>query len=904
MGSAPNTHNAKAQQLFDALTERTKHQYKSYYGRYIKWCEENKLISKSLNENEIFEKLPLSSMLFHCFLLDLYISKDSNDNNDKITTTNDDKENLIAENIGVKLSTLKKIISSLKFLVRVCTVYNNENVSKVDDKYLENITKLHSSWYDFIENINNTINLTNTYPPLLRVSMNMWNPQTINLNEKVFKTTSEKLKFLIDFHFTNYLNLSYSERAELKLSDLTTNNEKNIIEINKPNDPSQMNPMVLLPQDCPFLCPLTSLAASLFLRFYGIKNVYKGDGFPDVSKISKPSQSDYDKEAKLSANVVHWQDLPLIRGKSPLDYPKDVTMSSYYNMIFRYCHLPYKRREYFQDRQEVFPKWNKQEFEEESHQYESIAKQFFKYNVPHDFITILNHKSPYNSFESLSKNFTNEEQLPSHLLVQLFPEIGYFKNSADNLNKEALEFIKVIEALRNTLLKNLPYLYHFFPHHDLFNDTILTSPEFQKYFKEVIGKVQISNGVKLPFELLPGYDNFTENDLYNILVEPPFRTSNNSSGQLVTLAATSDINQNGTVPDNGKKLIDGLQTIFNNINIDEESKKLAIKQLKSLGKSISIETEPVQKSIHYVKNENHATNGDNIIGDVKKAPSIGLLDLDSSSDEESGNNFSNNDRNFGNKKVNPKINYDEREDESDDGDDNLQEEMRFMINELVGEKLRSTMKENMDRFEEKVEKMITTMVERKVNDIVKEQLDAFKEEFMKYQKKRPIGDVEKDNSHNISTDKIEEPEVKKTTLNKKMTRYESITDEKNNKTIFKINPSITSIEDIIYEWFTPNPSMDNECIHSMNKKFGKNWRTEFESVYKQKKIIIELYIYLVNQVGYENIKAVHMIETLSEQVYNKDTSTYSRYEILAQYLKSWKRKHNNSFEGLKLLPIV
>ena len=102
---------------------------------------------------------------------------------------------------------------------------------------------------------------------------------------------------------------------------------------------------------------------------------------------------------------------------------------------------------------------------------------------------------------------------------------------------------------------------------------------------------------------------------------------------------------------------------------------------------------------------------------------------------------------------------------------------------------------------------------------------------------------------------------------------------------------ISSIDDVILEWFTPNPDMDNQCVHSMNKTHNKSWRAAFESLYKQRKQIVEFYVYLINTVQYDRYKAIDVCNEVMEK------HGLSLVEF-SKFLKSWKKNHHSTFDGI------
>lgn len=108
---------------------------------------------------------------------------------------------------------------------------------------------------------------------------------------------------------------------------------------------------------------------------------------------------------------------------------------------------------------------------------------------------------------------------------------------------------------------------------------------------------------------------------------------------------------------------------------------------------------------------------------------------------------------------------------------------------------------------------------------------------------------------------------------------------------FMLDSSIDTIEGIILEWFTPTPKYGNQCVHSMNKSGNKSWRANCETLYKERKAIVEFYIHLVNHENLDRYKAVDICEKIRDQ----NEGSFSR---LAKFLKKWRHEHHNSFDGL------
>lgn len=815
--------------LVDSVSPRTAHQYKSYGDRFIRWLRDTGLLGKDeVGDELLYRDLPFSSHLVHWFLIETVFKVKSEDHDDE-----DDS----------KVSTLKKNISSLKFLHKLCAIHGNR--SALDEKYLENVVKLHSNWVS-------TRRLKQTSLPVVKISLNLWNCYTETLSEKYFKTCLEKLRFLVDFHFRVYTNLSYDQRSKIKLSDLhSVANDRGAISMDQktwsslqaylPDSSPQLRshmPMALRSQSLPFLCPLTSLAAYLYLRFYGISSVTKGDGFPDLQS------SDADPHS--------WIDLPLIRGKSLSDYPREETLSNYYSTVFRYCHLPYKRREYFNKSALEYPVLSNQVFNDFFHDISRAKSSAFPSNVPFDFYQIMNFRSPYQGKEEI----VEEPELPQGLLVQIFPEIEQYKRKYDELSTDAKQFLQLMELLRERFLVNLPWIYSFFPQHDLFKDPIFQNADFQSYFHKVIGNNLGNSSNSVPFDVLPGFERLSQNTLQDLLMEPLKGESENNMVQVSANASpppaglgvdevmgkTYQFVQFQTLT-NFQMLLSFLSSIFDKLEMKKSSREFMIHQLNLLQDTIkeNINVSKPRDVEEYMKKEEQVTNEE--LDKDLRAPkrNNGLLNMDDSV----------------------------HEDESDEGDangDEMHDELKFMVNELVGDRVRSTVKLQMEQWETKIQDMITKTVKDEIAKAMPQDGEP--------SRKRPRLSTTPSLTNNQSTSSIAAP-------------------MEDRQETFKLNTDLTTVEEVILEWFTPNPDMDNQCVHSMNKSHGKDWRTGFEKLYKERKLIIEFYIFLVNLKDVDRYEAVAITEQLKEHRSESATLT-----ALAKLLRDWKRDHNNNFEGL------
>ncbi|CAI4482580.1 CPA_1a_G0021560.mRNA.1.CDS.1 [Saccharomyces cerevisiae] len=920
------------QELVDSLKPRTAHQYKTYYTKYIQWCQLNQIIPTP-EDNSVnsvpYKDLPISAELIHWFLLDTLITDDKPGEKREETEDLDEEE----EN-SFKIATLKKIIGSLNFLSKLCKVHENPNAN-IDTKYLESVTKLHTHWIDSQKAITtNETNNTNTQvlcPPLLKVSLNLWNPETNHLSEKFFKTCSEKLRFLVDFQLRSYLNLSFEERSKIRFGSLKLGKrDKDAIiyhkvthSAEKKDTPGHHQLLALLPQDCPFICPQTTLAAYLYLRFYGIPSVSKGDGFPNLNA---------DENGSLL------QDIPILRGKSLTTYPREETFSNYYTTVFRYCHLPYKRREYFNKCNLVYPTWDEDTFRtffnEENHgnwleQPEAFA---FPDKIPFDFKKIMNFKSPYTSYSTNAKK--DPFPPPKDLLVQIFPEIDEYKrHDYEGLSQNSRDFLDLMEVLRERFLSNLPWIYKLFPNHDIFQDPIFGNSDFQSYFND---KTIHSKGSPiLSFDILPGFNKIYKNktNFYSLLIERPsqltFASSHNpdthptqkqeSEGPLqMSQLDTTQLNEllkqqsfeyvQFQTLSNFQILLSVFNKIFEKLEMKKSSRGYILHQLNLFKNTLDerIKKSKIDDADKFIRDNQPIKKEENIVNEdgpntsrrTKRPKQIRLLSIADSSDEsstEDSNIF---------KKDGESIEdgaYGENEDENDS---EMQEQLKSMINELINSKISTSLRDQMDQFELKINALLDKILEEKVTRIIEQKFGSRTGQFSTL--KRP--QLYMTEEHNVGFD-MEVPKKLRTSGKYAETvkdnddhqamsttaspspeqdqEAKSYTDEQE----FMLDKSIDSIEGIILEWFTPNATYANQCVHSMNKSGNKSWRANCEALYKERKSIVEFYIYLVNHESLDRYKAVDICEKLRDQ----NEGSFSR---LAKFLRKWRHDHQNSFDGL------
>lgn len=715
----------EVRKLVDALSPRTAHQYRSYCKRYVEWLVQKGLIERELREETFdtvqYAKLPISTQLVHWHIIDT---------------------------MGTgSLPSIRKCISSLKFLDKLCSMHRGNGhgsatETKLDEKYLENITRVREVREQEEEQgqLGQSLHV---------VSANLWNPHS-QLPEKYFRNCFEQLRFLVDFQWRLYTRMSYTQRSRIRISELIghENGEAISVELEtwsqlgeylsgvEPQLRSRQ-PIVIVPHANPLVCPFVSLAAYFFLRFHD------GGGFPEL----------LDKNGS-------WREMPIVRGKSPGDYPREETLGNYYAAVFRYCRLNYKRREWFGPNKLQYPIWKPDEYEF-FERFQPELQEAFPMNVPRDFVECFNLGV---SHGAVDVKFAERRR---DLLVQLFPEIESYKRHGE-LDQYAQRFVGLLEILRVHLLRALPVLYRLFPDHDLFKTDTLSRPDFKAFYADVetndygMGKLLLEQGSQeKEKDPVPLAESTSVSDVF----------------QLVQFQTVS----------NFEILLKLLSQIFDRLDMKKSSREFAIHQLSLV----------------------HDTLRDRI-----KASKPG--------DEE-------------------KWGQEEEEEEEASGEE---EELKNMVEQLVSAQIKTHV----------------SSLENKLEMLVDEKIDSKLEKLMG---KRPA-----------------EEDVG---IGKRL-KLESSAGE---PPFFRLDPDIDSVEAVILEWFTPNPVMGNECVHSMNKK-DKSWRSGFEPLYKERKTIVEFYIYLVNHRGMDRYKAVDFCERIRGGGDLTD---------LAQLVRDWKREHE-TFDGL------
>ncbi|SCU97805.1 LAMI_0F11452g1_1 [Lachancea mirantina] len=804
--------------LADTLAPRTAQQYKLYQTKYIQWCRAQGLVrtptaqTQQTQTNNVYADVVVTSPLAHWFILANYVC---------------------APNASLGPSALRKIFSALRLLYRICKIYDPAYPFVLNNEYLEAVVRLH---------VNAQADQPNHGPsgatPLVTVSANLWSSHAPGLSDKFFRGGLEKLRFLVDFHVQQYWHLQFSDRAQIKMGDLFARDDvllskRNVtVEIatsdleTKSATPATEK-LALLAQNAPWACPLVTLAAYFYLRFYGASKRYRGDGFPD-----------------LLDEMDEWAHLPLVRGKSLDKYPREETVSNYYAEVFRYCHLPYKRREYFHNRGAdncQYPALTA----DDATQLHAIGKgaqsEYFPDDIPLDFLRQMN-RYPLNDAPIVNRA-PKMPAVPRSLEVQIFPEIEEYLRKLEHLSERGRKFLEVMLLLRARLLYAMPLINHFFPEHDLFADSIFQTPEFQSYFEETI------NGYTLRHELenFNPMPNFAETHDPGPLARPP------NSREVLTLPEEAVSDQASVLSylrdqtfqfvqyqtaTNFHMLISLLTKVFEKLETKKSNREYIIHQLNALENTL--------------KNRIAASSPQ----ELKKEYELNVHAARLPGEAQSDNSDIDNDQG-------------ESPDSQSNGDDDaaLPEEFHTLVAEIIDFKLRQSTDGHFRELARQVDRHLQEQVKTLVRDEIRSQLSQLK-------------------GGNYSRDSESQSQL----IPAKRERELSVTDTE--EATFNIQADLNDIEDVILEWFTPNPNQNNYCIHSMNKDFGREWRTKnaaISALYRQRKTIVEFYIFLVNAENKDRYEAVSICERLRG---NRSLEDYSNW------LRDQKRANGNSYAKL------
>ncbi|SCU88468.1 LANO_0D02190g1_1 [Lachancea nothofagi CBS 11611] len=801
--------------LVDTLAPRTAHQYKLYHTKYLQWCRDMKLVRSGVADHP-YKDVIVTSTLVHWFILSNFVCVDDSQ---------------------FSVSVLRKMISAFKFLHRICKAYEPDYPYELDYDYLESVARLHVSASAEVAPIS----------PLNMISVHMWSPHGKQFSEKYFKGGIEKLRFLVDFHVQQYWHLAFADRSQIKLGDLRLSEDHNMLLVDRSSKdrPSMVQKSALLRQTIPWNCPLVTLAAYLHLRFYGTAKLYKGDGFPNLLESDE------------------WCFLPLVRGKSLDKYPREETMTNYYADVFRHCHLPYKRREYFYNKSVEYcqyPTVRRVELEE----LQDLGKGedlFFPQSIPVDFLRHMNKQPVYEPVRA--PDMQDFSDIPESLLVQIFPEVEEYKRNASNLNNESRHFLAVMELLRYSLVAALPLIKHFFPEHDLFRDSMFQSAEFQGFCQQKIEELRAKDQLEIYQPESLGFNNnefepfsqsqpATVNSQKSHIELPPANTDTESLHTYLR-DQTFRMVQYQTAT-NFHLLLQSLSRVFEKLETKKSNREFILHQLGSLEQTLQ---DRISKtSPDDIKKEDDSkglsssdtmdpTKPETVPKNASRNPAA--LDSDAEDDDDYKED-------------------DEQDEDADDVDPNLQNELQTLVSQVMDVKFQNALESHTKQLETHVHGLIAAQVKEEV--------------------RKQLTHLIKQDSQSPTPQPLEQ------LAPPKRLREDSEPPLQSSEMQFGMTPQLESIEDVVLEWFTPNPDQGNECVHTMNRKYGKGWRTESSdtmSLYKQRKVIVEFYICLVNQRRMDRYKAVAVCENLrgSEPL-----------ALFSEKLKEWKRDHNNTFDGL------
>ncbi|SCV04542.1 LAME_0H19262g1_1 [Lachancea meyersii CBS 8951] len=795
--------------LVDTLAPRTAHQYKLYHTKYLQWCRDNRLVRSPVADHP-YKDVIVTATLVHWFILSKFVcAKDSQ----------------------LTVSVLRKMISAFKFLHRVCKAYEPEYPYDLDYEYLEGVARLHVS----------ACAEKSPISPLDIVSSNMWSPHGKRFSEKYFKGGIEKLRFLADFHIQQYWHLNFADRSRLTLGDLLAPQESQILLVDRVSEdsPSTIQRLALLRQNTPWKCPLTTLAAYFFLRFYGVSKYYRGDGFPDLL------ESD------------NWRFLPIIRGKFIDKYPREETMANYYADVFRTCHLSYKRREYFYNKTAdncQYPRVRRSEFEDLQDLGNGKQNTFFPENIGIDFLRHMNGVPVYEPAGPVDDHSISA--IPQSLLVQVFPEVESYKRAAGKLSDDSKRFLKVLELLRDCLVAALPLINHFYPEHDLLRDSVFQSTEFQSFCRQKIEELRAKDELQQyepeSFDLNNTVQASNPVEIQTIASKPSAELTQQEaeSESLHTFLRdqTFRMVQYQTAT-NFHLLLQSLSRVFEKLETKKSTREYILYQLGSLEQSL--QERITQSSPDDVKQEADSsadTLAPSKPPDASQQPA--LYDSDAEDDEDYKEDGFEGDPN------------------NDDGNTNLQSELQTLVSQVMDVKFKDAIEKQTYEIESRVQQLVAAQVKEEV--------------------RKQLAHLMNRDSPSLT------PQPTATTIlaPKRARDDEEEQLEQSREAQFALSSSLDSIEDVVLEWFTPNPEMGNECVHTMNRKFGKTWRTastETSDLYRQRKLIVEFYICLVNQRKMDRYKAVAVCENL------RGSETL---EAFGNKLRQWKKLHNNNFDGL------
>ena len=643
---------------------------------------------------------------------------------------------------------------------------------------------------------------------LQKISINLWNPNTDSLQSKHFKTCQDKLKLLLDFQWKFSTNLSFEDRTSVSLKEIKCihdpeNRKCGLAHTSQPN-------FVLIPNfDSPFTCPVFTMAVYYYLRFQGVKKYYKGDGYDVLSEF---------------------EHIPIIRGKSLDQYPRELTVGNWYPTIFKYCELPYTKKNWFQRNPEwpEFPDMSKirstplerssrgQGQNESGVSFtdsDSGSDTEYTFGIPNFMIEKMNR---------------SKFQPCPNVRIQLFPT-----DLPANLQP-------VFDLLNSVLVTNLPLLYKVFPSHDIFMDPTLKTPQNIAFLtgnrtldiesqQSILSMVIDKKGIAS--ELAPTLIKSDPNENGLLTYRSPEVPENiTNSLDEIKSELQNMIQLQSSV--GFSQLITVLLEIFQKLDIKRSSKQFVIELLQSCKNDMKRALSNPDPNYILLKSDDNGNN-------------LGALN-DSSPELENENNIFESMDEQGPLRKKSRPNYAE----DPPSDDENMEELAQVVNQLITRKLNENLAQQTDRIISSIQPMLRDMVREEISLAL--------------------------NTSNTEHYSESNNDTKEKTSNKSKN---SISPSFSTENDFEMKPECNDIQSIILEWFTPNP----ECVHSMNKKYGNKWRLSDpnKSLYKMRKPIVQYYIHLINEEKLNKFDAFKRLELLLDR--------YGTIQTLSEILESEKK---------------
>ncbi|AMD19830.1 HCL321Cp [Eremothecium sinecaudum] len=414
------------------------------------------------------------------------------------------------------------------------------------------------------------------------------------------------------------------------------------------------------------------------------------------------------------------------------------------------------------------------------------------------------------------------------LMMQLFPDIERYEKVANSQ-----QIVAVMRLLRKVMFRGIPVLYNYFPSHDLFQHAMFQRPQFIAHLN---AKDNI-NPMPVPLNLLVEgknqLDSVYGSSMRSTSVGEEFAQNRHQEHHQLSTIKTENATDNSDLRKDTLQFVKD-QTLSNFTILLQLLSRLFDK----------LETKRSSKQMIHSELETLHTTLKRKISSLDSIPTASTKETDENESVKR-------------QKLAPSPNYGDDESDGEDDEDIDLEDLHSMVQQLV----QRHVTQSTDYIIDKVRNEIRTEIRDIVKDEIVAHLSSASEAPQRKQSRRKSHIQDEMDTNSPQPDK---------------------------DIIFMIDPNIDTIEAVVLEWFTPNPKYQDECIHSMNKKYGKTWRvaSNQETLYKSRKIIVEFYIHLVNDLNIDRHKAVDHCEHM------RGASMLSDFSL---WLKKYKRTHNNKF---------